>query len=98
MDERQRQDLGWGAGWRDDPDRPGVQRYWSGSDWDDTIAPRSKPTSPWKYVWIVVAGVIGAVALLWIFLALQGPSELDCDIQRLEVETGERATVDPECG
>ena len=51
-------------GWREDPERPGVDRYWDGSGWDDTIAPRSTPNTAWLNVLVallVAAAVVYAI-------------------------------------
>jgi hypothetical protein len=52
-------------GWREDPDRPGVDRYWTGSEWDDTIPPRSTPAT----AWIAVAlGLLLAAVVLYLIV------------------------------
>lgn len=54
-------------GWREDPDRPGVDRYWTGSEWDDTIPARSTPNTAW--IAIVVGLVLAGVVLFAIYSA-----------------------------
>lgn len=54
-------------GWREDPDRPGVDRYWTGSEWDDTIPPRSTPSTAWMGV--ALGLVLAAVVLFAIYSA-----------------------------
>lgn len=52
-------------GWREDPDRPGVDRYWTGSEWDDTIPARSTPNT----AWIAVAlGLLVAAVVIFLIL------------------------------
>lgn len=53
-------------GWREDPDRPGVDRYWTGSEWDDTIPARTTPATAWIGVLLGLA-----VAAFVIYLILQ---------------------------
>lgn len=53
-------------GWREDPKRPGVERYWTGSEWDDTIPPRSTPNTGWLNVLVALA-----VAAFVVYLILQ---------------------------
>lgn len=86
-----------GAGWYDDPKRPGVQRYWVDGRWDDSIAPRPKPEPAWKQARVMVLGILIAAAFIFTFWRLSQPSDLDCSLQRLEVTTGERAYVDSAC-
>lgn len=85
------------AGWYDDPKRPGIQRYWVNGNWDDTIAPRPKPEPAWKQARVVVLGILIAAAFIFTVWRLQQPSEFDCAIQRAEVLTGERFTVESGC-
>lgn len=54
-------------GWREDPERPGVDRYWDGSGWDDTIAPRATPNTAWIPVAIGLA--LAALVLFAIYNA-----------------------------
>lgn len=54
-------------GWREDPDRPGVTRYWTGSGWDDTIPARSTPNTAWLAV--ALGLVLAAVILFAIYSA-----------------------------
>lgn len=50
-------------GWREDPERPGIERYWTGSEWDDAIPARSAPNTAW------IAVAIGlALAVLVLFV------------------------------
>ncbi len=84
-------------GWRDDPERPGIQRYWTsgdGGDWDDTIAPRAKPEPAWKSARVVALGILIAVATVWFIYNMSQPTDAECAIQRLEYATGERAAYD----
>lgn len=49
-------------GWREDPARPGVDRYWTGSEWDETIPARSTRAT----AWIPVAlGLLAAAVVLF---------------------------------
>lgn len=50
-------------GWREDPARPGVDRYWTGSEWDDTIPARSTPATAWISV---ALGLLVAAAVLFL--------------------------------
>lgn len=84
-------------GWREDPERPGVQRYWGGSGWDKSIPPRPKPEPAWKQARVVALGILIAGAALFTFDRLSQPSDLDCTIQRGEALTGERVAVDSAC-
>lgn len=52
-------------GWREDPDRPGVDRYWTGSEWDDSIAPRSTPDTTWM---AVLVGLLAAALVVYLIL------------------------------
>lgn len=54
-------------GWREDPDRPGVSRYWTGSEWDDTIPARPTPSTAWMPV--ALGLVLAAVVLFAIYSA-----------------------------
>lgn len=71
------------AGWYDDPEQPGQQRYWDGNAWTEqrapgaATAPPAPPMAPPvaappkksnKALWIIL-GVIGGVVLL-IFIAI----------------------------
>lgn len=54
-------------GWREDPDRPGVDRYWTGSEWDDTIPARATPATAWMPV--ALGLLLAAVVLFAIYSA-----------------------------
>ena len=54
-------------GWREDPERPGVDRYWTGSEWDDTIAPRSTPNTAW--IPVALGLLLAALVLFAIYSA-----------------------------
>lgn len=54
-------------GWREDPNRPGIDRYWTGSEWDDTIPARSTPETAW--VGITLGLVLAALVLFAIYSA-----------------------------
>lgn len=84
-------------GWRDDPERPGVQRYWTGSGWDDTIPPRSTPEPSWKQARVVVLGILIAAAVIFMIWRAQQPSALDCLEQATEVVQGSRLAVEDAC-
>lgn len=62
----QRRDL-TKPGWREDPDRPGVDRYWTGVGWDDTIPARSTPATAWMPV--ALGLLLAAVVLFAIYNA-----------------------------
>lgn len=53
-------------GWKDDPKRPGVQRYWLDGGWDDLVPPRPKPPSTWEQARTIALGVLMALALAYI--------------------------------
>lgn len=84
-------------GWREDPDRPGVDRYWTGSEWDDAIPARSTPASSTKQLRLIVLGILVAAAIVFTIWRLQQPSDMDCLMQQIEVTTGERAAVESAC-
>lgn len=84
-------------GWRDDPDRPGIERYWSGTGWDDTIAPRAKPDPSWKQARVVVLGILIAAAIIFMIWRANQPSTFDCLEQATDVATGQRFAVDDAC-
>lgn len=84
-------------GWRDDPDRPGIQRYWTGADWDDSIAPRATPDPAWKGARVIALGILIALAVVFTIWRLSQPSELECSIQRLDVIQGQRFAVEDAC-
>lgn len=84
-------------GWRDDPDRPGIERYWSGQGWDNTIAPRPKPEPALKQVRIVVLAILIAAAILFTAWRMTQPSDLECSTQKLQVLTGKRLAVESAC-
>lgn len=54
-------------GWREDPDRPGVDRYWTGSEWDDAIPPRSTPSTAW--IPVALGLLLAALVLFAIYSA-----------------------------
>lgn len=54
-------------GWREDPNRPGVQRYWTGSEWDDTIPARSTPATGW--IAVALGLLLAALVLFAIYNA-----------------------------
>lgn len=54
-------------GWREDPERPGVDRYWTGSEWDDTIPARSTPNTAW--IPVALGLVLAALVLFAIYSA-----------------------------
>lgn len=54
-------------GWREDPARPGVDRYWTGSEWDDTIPARATPATAWMPV--ALGLLLAAVVLFAIYSA-----------------------------
>lgn len=54
-------------GWREDPARPGVDRYWTGSGWDDTIPARATPNTAWMPV--ALGLVLAALVLFLIYAA-----------------------------
>lgn len=85
------------TGWRDDPDRPGIQRYWADGGWDDTIPPREKPASTWKIARAVALGILLALAAVLVVVWLNQPSDLDCARQAAEKAMGERSAVDSSC-
>lgn len=82
------------AGWYDDPERPGIQRYWAGVGWDDTIAPRPKPEPAWKGARVIALGILAAVGAVWFVANLSQPSDLECATQQLEYSMGDRAAYD----
>jgi len=84
-------------GWRDDPERPGIERYWTGSEWDDSIAPRGKAEPAWKRARVVVLGILIAAAIIFTLSRLSQPSDVDCAMQELEVLRGERVAVESGC-
>lgn len=84
-------------GWRDDPDRPGIERYWTGSEWDDEIAPRPKPDPTWKQARVVVLGILIACAVIFTIWRASQPTEMECQMQRLDVASGDRLYVDDAC-
>lgn len=51
-------------GWREDTQRPGIQRYWVGGAWADDIAPRPSPEPIWRMATAVALGVLIAGAAL----------------------------------
>lgn len=60
-------------GWRDDPQRPGIERYWTGSAWDDTIAPRAKPGMSAQQAWgLVLAAIVVAGVAYFLWMAANG--------------------------
>lgn len=59
-----------GAGWYDDPKRPGMQRYWVDGNWDDLIAPRQKPEPVWKRAQPIALGALVALIAFWTLLRL----------------------------
>lgn len=89
-------------GWYDDPQRPGILRYWANGQWDDSIPPRPKPDPPqpaWKGARVIALGILIACAAVWFIYNLTQPTELDCSLQRLEYTTGDRPIyeVDDSC-
>lgn len=84
-------------GWRDDPERPGIERYWTGREWDDSIQPRPKPEPAWKVARIIALGILIAAAFIFTAWRMSQPSDLDCTLQQIEVTTGERLAVESAC-
>lgn len=54
-------------GWREDPDRPGVDRYWTGSAWDDTVPARSTRNTAW--IGVALGLALAAVVLFALYNA-----------------------------
>lgn len=52
-------------GWREDPERPGVDRYWTGSGWDDTIPARPTPNTAWIGVALGLLAAAVVLFLIW---------------------------------
>lgn len=84
-------------GWRDDPERPGIQRYWSGGGWDDGIQPRPKPEPAWKGARVIALGILIAAAVVFTIWRASQPTDLECLTQQTEVLTGERLAVESAC-
>lgn len=89
-------------GWYDDPNRPGILRYWANGQWDDSIPPRAKPDPPqstWKGARVIALGILIACAAVFVIYNLSQPSDLECATQQLEVATGDRSaySVDDSC-
>jgi hypothetical protein len=57
------------AGWYDDPDSPGIVRYWDGTEWTERRAPRPAPTGN-RTPGDVAEGVFVGVLMLVLFAAL----------------------------
>lgn len=84
-------------GWRDDPERPGIERYWTGDRWDDEIAPRPKPEPAWKGARVIALGILIACAVIFVFWKMSQPTAADCLDQSLEVLNGTRVAVEDAC-
>ena len=65
-------------GWRDDPKRPGIQRYWEGEQWAADIPPRAKPEPWWWQARVVVLGVLVAAAVIFLVSRVGQISDEDC--------------------
>lgn len=52
-----------GPGWKPIPGRPGLEGYWTGSEWDPRVPPRPAVDPMWKRAWPVFAGVVAALVL-----------------------------------
>lgn len=78
------------VGWQDDPERPGIQRYWEGDGWSVDIAPRPKPEPVWKQARVIALGVLVAAAVVFTVVRLNaGPSDQECMTQRQQQITDE---------
>lgn len=58
------------AGWREDPQRPGIQRYWFGKGWADDIPPRPSPEPIWRAAAPTALGVLVAFAAIFLLQSL----------------------------
>jgi hypothetical protein len=66
------------AGWYPDPETPGQQRYWDGSQWTDIHPPGSAGFQPQvqvgqsssKATWALVTGILGIIILPVVFSIL----------------------------
>ncbi len=61
---------GGNPGWRDDPQRPGLQRYWVGGGWADDIAARPAPDPIWRSATATALGVLIALAAVSVLQAI----------------------------
>lgn len=88
-------------GWYPDPAMAGTQRYWTGEAWSDHVAPISPPSAPgisaWKGIRIVAVGVLAALAVVWVVVQMNRPSDVDCAVQQADVVLGERDAVEDAC-
>lgn len=84
-------------GWYDDPEAPGLERYWTGSAWHAEMPPRAKPTSALKQARIIALGILVALAAAYFVWNAQGPSDEECERQAFEVAIGSRLAVESGC-
>lgn len=83
--------------WKDDPERPGIQRYWTGEGWADDIPPRAKPDTTWKQARVIALAIAIVAAGIFTLWRIQQPSEAECRTQAVEVLRGQRLSVDSGC-
>lgn len=88
---------GWPAGWYEDADTPGIERYWTGSEWHAEMQPRPKPTSALNQVRIIALGILVALAAAYFIWNAQGPSDEECQRQAFDVTIGARVAVESGC-
>lgn len=89
--------VGSRPGWYDDPDSPGLQRYWAGSEWHREMPPRAKPEPALKQARIIAVGILIAAAVVFVVWRSQQLSDLECLDQAREVVRGERFAVEDAC-
>lgn len=57
-------------GWYPDPEQPGQQRYWDGTQWTDNRAPLASPAVPKKRGRGCLYGILGVVGLFVVLIVI----------------------------
>ena len=58
------------AGWYDDPERKGMERYWNGSEWSGAPRERQGRMQTSTALWMIVGTVVVAGAVAVFYFAL----------------------------
>lgn len=60
------------AGWYDDPDKAGTQRYWNGQNWTDQRQPKPNRPASAAPVLGIIGAILGLSPLLAVFALILG--------------------------